>query len=121
MPSLPSTVKEGMDVYDADNNHIGKVESFNFGNQDPAQDAEPITADGASPDRDSTLLDNFADALWPDDMPEALRARLSREGYVVLDADGILHKDRYIFPDQIASATADGLVLSVRRDDLVKT
>lgn len=114
MHALPTEVKIGMDVYDRDDNLIGTVEDLRF--------ADPAAAEGTSPTdaRQASLIDNLADALWPQDMPEAQRSRLLQEGYILLDAKGILHSDRYIVPEQIASVSGDKITLKGHRDDLQK-
>ena len=53
-------------------------------------------------------------------MPETLRERLLREGYIRLDADGLFAADRYILPSQIASAAGDEVTLNVEKDQLIK-
>jgi hypothetical protein len=56
----------------------------------------------------------------PDEIPEELRERMLREGYIRLDADGLFAADRYILPEQIASAGRDELMLNVKKSELVK-
>jgi len=114
-------VEEGMKVFDRDRNEIGKVEYVQFGDDDPStaevEAAAPNTLDRG---RD-TLLDNIAEAFAPgDDIPEEIRARLLQQGFVRIDANGIFAADRYVTPEQIASVSGDGLMLSVSKDDLVK-
>ena len=114
-------VEEGMKVFDRDRNEIGKVEYVQFGDDDPStaevEAAAPNTLDRG---RD-TLLDNIAEAFVPgDDIPEEIRARLLQQGFVRIDANGIFAADRYVTPEQIASVSGDGLMLSVSKDELVK-
>lgn len=115
MNELPKNVEEGMNVYDRNNERIGTVETLRFGDE--------AVARGQAPEgfRDEGLIDKLAEAIWPDDMPEGERTILLSEGYLVLDADGLMAKDRYIRPSQIASVDVDGVHLTVRRQDLAKT
>lgn len=115
MNKLPETVREGMNVYDRDNDKIGTVETVRFGDEAVARD------DSREGYRDDGLIGNLAEAMWPDDMPDAQRAILLSNGYLVLDADGIFASDRYIQPEQIADVMADGIRLNVSRSDLAKT
>ena len=115
MDKLPENVREGMDVKDRDGERIGTVETLRFG------DKAVASGDSRDGHRDDSLIDNLAEALWPDDMPEAERARLLSGGYLVLDADGILASDRYITAEQIGSVTGDAVHLNVKRSDLAKT
>ncbi|WP_207747599.1 hypothetical protein [Pelagibacterium limicola] len=114
MEQLPNNIRVGMDVFDADNRHIGSVEDFKFGEAGAAPTPPPNQY------RAKSLVENIAEAIWPDDMPESHRARLYQEGYVLLDADGIMQSDRYVLPSQIASASEQGIFLRVRRDELAK-
>ena len=113
MNKLPENIAEGMDVFDSENDKIGTIEAVKFGDEAQAQGA-------GDAGRDSSLIDNLADALWPHEIPEAERAMLLAEGYAVLDADGVLAKDRYIRPDNIASVSDEGVFLNVSRQDLIK-
>lgn len=114
MNKLPENVREGMDVFDSENHKIGTVETMRFGDEAVASGDAPADAG------EGGLMDSVAEAIWPDDMPEAERAILLSEGYILLDADGLFASDRYVRPGQISSVTADGIHLSVHRDDLVK-
>lgn len=115
MNKLPESIREGMTVYDRSGESIGKVESLRFGDE--------AVARGDSPEgfRDDSLIDNLVEAIWPDDMPEAERAALLSEGYFVLDAEGLLAKDRYVRAAQIDAVTAEGIRLNVERGGLAKT
>lgn len=115
MNELPQNVRVGMDVYDSEENHIGTVEELRFGDESAASGAN------AAGMRDESLVEQFLEALWPDDMPEEERKILLAEGYLVLDAKGILQRDRFIRPGQIESVSEDRVVLNVRKGDLVKT
>ena len=48
------------------------------------------------------------------------RQRLLLQGFVRIDANGLFAADRYVTPEQIASVSADGLMLNVSKDELVK-
>lgn len=115
MEKLPETVREGMDVYDRDDERIGTVESLRFGDEAAAEGISPAGMRGNS------FIDNLAEAIWPDDMSEQERKILLSEGYLRLDAAGLLEKDRYIRPSQIDAVTADGVRLNVSRDQLMTT
>ena len=67
-----------------------------------------------------TVLESIADAFGKEELPEALRDRLLTEGYIRLDTKGLLAKDRFILPSQIASAVGDEVTLNVDKDQLIK-
>lgn len=120
MNTLPTDIQIGMKVYDSLHKHIGKVDDFRAPENATDPDVEPADLDGADKPGRETIIQAVADAFTDDPIPEVLRDRLLTEGYVRLDADGLFAADRYILPEQIASATADGIVLNVEKDQLIK-
>ncbi|MBN9316689.1 MAG: hypothetical protein J0I99_13185 [Devosia sp.] len=118
--STLKSVEEGMKVFDRERHEIGKVEYVRFGDDDP--DTPEVEAFDLSEtdERNDSLLKDIAKAFASDDLPEELRERLLHQGYVRLDADGLFAADRYIVPEQIESVSADGLMLNVTRDELIK-
>ena len=113
-------VEEGMKVFDRDRHEIGRVETVTFGDDDPSTPEVEAAGPSGTPEQDGGLLGNIADVFHPDDMPEAVRARLMQQGFVRLDAAGLFAADRYITPDQIGGVTTDGLILNVTKDELLK-
>jgi hypothetical protein len=111
-------ISEGMKVLDSKNHEIGKVEWIKLVEEDTT--GQPIAADVDEPDRDKTLIDNLADAFRGDELPEVVQKRLLHDGFIRMDAKGLLAADRYVLPDQIARVTADSVVLNVTKDELVK-
>ena len=120
MQTLPPDVHNGMKVFDSARNEIGKVEEFKFSENEDRPEIEPVGIDETDRRTDSSLVGDIAAAFAPSDMPEELRDRLLREGYIRLDAKGLFAADRYIFPEQIASATDEALILNVTKDELMK-
>ena len=122
-PSILTQIYEGMTVYDRTDQKIGTVEHVYFGAVD--QEAEthgggPTTA--ASPgEHESSLIEDFAKAVAAgDEMPEPLRQRLLRHGFMRIDSTGLFAADRYVMPDQIAEVSGDRVTLRVTRDELIK-
>lgn len=122
MDAIPNTIAEGMKVFDSAMHSIGKVETFRI--TDEAPDQPEVDAAGVSPvleDERNTMSAVLADVFSPgDDLPRELQEKALREGFVRLDADGILASDRYIFPEHIDRVEGDRLILNVRKDDLLK-
>ncbi len=114
------SVEQGMKVFDRSRNEIGKVEWVQFGDDDPETPEIEASEPSRLDTRDDTLLDVVARAFRSDDLPEVVRQRLLQQGFVRIDADGLFAADRYVTPDQIDSVTADGLMLNVSKDDLLK-
>ncbi|KQN76497.1 hypothetical protein [Devosia sp. Leaf64] len=122
MDAIPNTIAEGMKVFDSAMHSIGKVDTFRI--TDEAPDQPEIDAAGVSPvleDERDTMSALLADVFSPgDDLPRELQEKALREGFVLLDADGFLASDRYIFPEHIDRVEGDRLILNVRKDDLLK-
>ena len=121
MQNFLERVESGMRVYDRTGEEIGKVEWVKFTDEDPTTpDAETVQVSENERDHRDSIIGNIADVFRPDELPEALRNRLLREGFVRIDADGLFAADRYVLPDQIQSVTHDGLRLNVSKDELIK-
>ncbi len=113
------SVEQGMKVFDRERHEIGRVDYVQFGDDD--LDTPEVEAEGISDlrERDDSLITDIAKAFTTDELPEELQQRLLHQGFVRLDADGLLAADRYITPEQIDTVSGDGLVLNVSRDDLI--
>lgn len=111
-----SAVREGMHVVDAAGEDVGKVETVQMG------DVEAGTTAG-NEDMPARPLDLFAEALGGErepDVPEPLRSRLVRDGYVKIDSSKLLDADRYVPSSDVRGVEGDRVMLKVRRDDLAK-
>jgi hypothetical protein len=108
-----------MRVIDVDSNEIGKIDDFKFSENEDTPEVTPAGIDASDRQGDSSLVGDIARAFAPDDLPEALRERLLREGYIRLDTKGLFAADRYILPGQIARSEGDTLILNVRKDELM--
>jgi hypothetical protein len=120
---LLTQIYEGMTVYDSDGEKIGTVEHVYFGEVSQEADkrgAGPETA--TSPERgESWLIEDVVKAIFPGDrVPEPLRQRLLRHGFIRIDSTGLFAADRYVMPDQIAALSDDRVTLRVTREQLIK-
>jgi hypothetical protein len=120
MQDLPYNIEVGMKVFDSHRHAIGKVAEFKFPENAIDPDVEPADIDGTDKYRDDSLVDEIARAFGREELPEVLRDRLLREGYIRIDTSGIFTADRLALPSQIASAGADELTLNVDKDELIK-
>jgi hypothetical protein len=123
--SILRDIREGMDVFDSNNNRIGSVEFVHFGaasgvDQELGTGPATVTPADDPQMRRDTFIDNIAEAFYPTDVPDVVRNKLLLNGYVRLDAAGLFAADRYIMPEQIAGITSDGVRLNVTRDELFK-
>ncbi|HLV35981.1 MAG TPA: hypothetical protein VKY59_12735 [Spirillospora sp.] len=92
-------IREGMSVFDLQDNKVGTVRHIQF--------ADDTTAEVA-------LL---GDPLVPE-APEPIRRRLLKSGFIRIDT-GLLRRDRYATADQINRVQDDRVQLYVTRDELV--
>jgi hypothetical protein len=121
MATLLEKIHDGMKVYDAAQKEVGKVDFVQLSDENP-RNPVPETAE-VSPAVEGNKTDNLvqevANLFDPDDIPEELRSRLLREGFVRVDAAGLFKSDRYIFPNQIQSVSGDKVMLKVAKDELL--
>jgi hypothetical protein len=111
-------VKEGMDVYDLNNEKVGTVRIVQIGDENPNS---PVTetVTGATPRmRDDSLIEEVAESIFAtDDFPQQIRNHMRRYGYIRIDA-GILRADMYASGDQVASVGDGRVELNVSAEDL---
>ena len=121
MQTLPENLHVGMKVFDSRHTEIGKIDDLKFSENEDDPEVTPAEIDGTDRrDRRDTILQSIAEAFGKEELPEVLRDRLLTEGYIRLDTKGLMAKDRFILPDQIASATGNEVMLNVDKDALIK-
>ncbi len=109
-------VQTGMKVVDADGVEVGSVEEMSM------SDPGAVTIEGEDVRPTGGILGNVVRVFTGDNrepvVPEPMRTRLIRIGYIKLTGSGILTHERYVRGDCIARV-ADGRVeLSVRKEQL---
>lgn len=112
-------VHEGMKVFDNTNHEIGKVDWVRFGADDPTTPGVEAASPAEEPD-DHSLIGDIAEAFRSDDLPEELQERLLEGGFVRIDAEGLFAGERYVMPEQISAIRNDSIVLTVKKDELLK-
>jgi hypothetical protein len=121
MQELPTNIRVGMTVFDSRHHEIGKIDDLKFAENATDPYIEPADIDGTDRrDGRESILESIAEAFGKEELPEALRDRLLREGYIRLDTAGLMARDRFILPSQIASAGGDEVMLNVDKDELIK-
>ncbi len=115
-------IHTGMTVYDQDDKKVGTVDYVQMSDES-AQGREygtgPATIE-PSGEPQPPLLRAVARVFDEDDLPDELRRRLLHNGFIRINAAGLLARDRYVMPDQIASVSGDRVKLNVSRDQLIK-
>lgn len=115
-------VYEGMDVYDVEGEKVGTVEKVFVGGvagENDQQGSAPATTPVPLETRDETFVDDIAEAFDPQhEIPEVVRERLLRHGFIRVEGPEIFEQEQYITPEQIASVTDDEVRLRVSRSEL---
>ncbi len=122
-PNILENIREGMTVHDSSGKDFGKVELVYLGEDaghvQPYGPGAPTVNDPTK--RPASFVTNFVRAAFGDDvLPEILRTRLLKEGFIRVDAAGLFAADRYVIRGQIGSVTGDDVHLNVTRDELLK-
>ena len=103
-------------MLDATGDDVGRVQFVRMG------DAEATTVRNDDQPRDAIGL--VSEAIFPNerepDVPEPLRSRLRRTGYIKIDGPDLLDTDRYVSSERVREVVEDRVRLSVRKDDLAK-
>jgi hypothetical protein len=110
-------VEIGMPVVDVDGIPLGVVEYLNM------SDPEAVTTEGNRLEPIGGWLRDLAGVLTGGNImeprvPEPLRTRLNRTGFIKLAAPGLLHHHRYVRADRIAQVRDGRVELSVRAEDV---
>lgn len=118
-----NSIYEGMAVYDAGNNRIGKVDRVYLGTQeDGGTGAANLADNAAAPDEfnDNTFVDMIANVFDTERVPPVLARRLLMQGFIKINTSGIFSNNRFATPDQIAAVSDDQVHLTVERNGLIK-
>jgi hypothetical protein len=108
-------VREGMHVVDAAGQDVGRVELVRMG------DPEAATTAG-NEERATGPFARVAEAFGghgEPDVPEPLRSRLVRSGFLKVSGGHLLAHDRYVPAERVGGVANDRVQLTVRREDLV--
>jgi hypothetical protein len=105
-------IQEGMRVVDVNGEDLGKVDHIKMGDPDAATVERDVY--GGPGD----LIAAFVGEGEPD-VPEPLRSRLLRHGYVKIDGKGWIDTDRYVTADAIGGVSGDTVTLTVNKDRLL--
>ena len=120
--TILNQIHEDMRVCDSAGEEIGRVREVFLGAVSDKADQQgtgPATA--SRPElREATLVDQLAEAFADDPLPEVLRERLLREGFIRIDTHGLFASDRFALPDQIESVSDDCVRLRLAKDEMIE-
>lgn len=112
-------IREGMNVRDLHGDHIGVVNFVQFSDEDPHQPG-PETVSVPAPEHRNTFMEDLAGVFAGSrELPEELRKRLMRHGYIRIDT-GLLSADRIAIMDQVIGVTDKEVHLTADTDELVQ-
>jgi len=116
--TILTEIHNGMEVYARDGQKVGKVTLVIFGQENPSTlGVDTVGVDNRDP-MGGNIIEDIARAFNPNDVPEVVRARLLRRGFIRVDP-GLLASDRYIITDQIAGVKGDRVELNINKDELI--
>ena len=119
--TILNEVHEGMPVCDNTGQEIGNVRTVFLGavsEETNDRGGGPATAPDSGPGNE-TLLDYLAEAFADEPLPEVLRDRLLRHGFIRIDTRGLFSSDRFALPDQIESVSEECVRLNLKKDELI--
>ena len=119
MQIIPREIHKGMTVRDNANQEVGIVNEFRFSENEDTPEIDPADIDGTDRPHNLSIIQQFAQALVPNDLPDELRDRLLMEGYVCVHASGPFGGRLFVLPGQILAATDGSLTLSVSKAELI--
>ncbi|MBV9579555.1 MAG: hypothetical protein JO057_13285 [Chloroflexi bacterium] len=109
-------VQRGMHVLDAAGEDVGRVDLVQMG--DPEADTTAGNESISAHPFDVVAVALSGGESEEPNVPEPLRSRLVREGYLKLEGGGLLEADRYVPAGSIRGVSEDRVVLSVPREAL---
>jgi hypothetical protein len=120
--AILNQVREGMQVCDNTDNEIGTVRRVFLGAvSDETDDRGGGPATASTPKlREDTLIEYLAKAFVNESLPEVVRERLLRNGFVQIDTHGLFASDRFVVPDQIESVSDECVHLRLAKDELIE-
>ena len=113
---LPERISEGMTVSDREGEVVGVIQVVYFGGASE-EAIERVLHSKEAPQAEASA-DDWS-AFDADNVPEALRARLMRQGYILVEGPDLSGITRYIRPEQIEGIFDDAVRLRVSRGELL--
>ena len=93
---IPQRIYEGMPVYDSQGEVVGAVSVMYFGGASEEAIQKMLESEEAPAAGEGDL-----NPFEADNVPKELRARLMRQGYIVVDGPDLTGVKKYIGPEQI--------------------
>jgi hypothetical protein len=123
---IPQRINEGMIVYDHEGEVVGTVQVVYFGGASEKAVKKELHAKEA-PDVEAS--ENDSSTFSANNVPEELRDRLMRQGYVLVTGPDLTGVKRFltaeqiegVFSEEIEGVMKDTVRLRVTRDELLNT
>lgn len=120
--NILTQIFEGMEVYDQPGEKVGTVRDVYLGAVTEEEDERGLGPATVSPavGTTSSLMDDFIQAMSsPQGLPDALRQRFLRQGFIRINTSGLFRADCYALPEQIAGVSEGRVLLQVPGKELV--
>lgn len=120
--TILNQIHKDMSVCDSTGEEIGKVREVFLGavSEEAHERGRGPATVSESGGRDKSLVDYVAEIFADDPLPEVVRERLLRHGFIRIDTSGLFASDRFALPDQIESVSDDCVRLRLMKDELIK-
>lgn len=120
---LLAQIDPGMPVYDRNGEEIGRVDKVHLGRSLPdgnASTTEKLDLDLTPSEKIAVTLRRMMDELFDpqDQIEEVVQKRLYQQGFIRMDADGLLAGDRYVLADYIQAVKGGGIYLDLTREKI---
>ena len=115
---LPERTSEGMTVGDREGQVVGVVQVVYFGGANE-EAIERVVHPPESPQAKASEDNRSAFAFDADNVPEAWRAPMMRQGFIIVDGPDLTGASRYIRPEQIEGIFDGAVRLRVSRSELL--
>lgn len=110
---LINRIRPGMKVVDVNGEELGTVDEIKMG------DSGGATVGADHPAGPGLIAGVFGADAEPD-VPEPLRSRLLRFGFIKIDGQGWIDADRYVTADLIGTVAGTTVTLTVGKDRLIE-
>jgi len=112
-------IEEGMLVVDRIGEKVGSVDLVRYSDEDSNKPGPETVSAGETPSNQSSWVDDLINVLQPhSELPEELKKRFQREGYLRIDVKGILAGERYVTLQQVKDVTPKQVTLNLTKDEI---
>jgi len=117
-------IKEGMTVYNINNDKIGTVDYVKFSDEDSNHPGAETASPSDEPyENNIGVIKAVATAGSVidenDNIPQVLRARLNHSGYIRVNSSGFFESDYYVSLEKVTSIAGENVHVETTKEDLI--